>query len=132
MIIQECGSNYTAKLEGMFQDIELSRECQAAFSAHLAKQSQPPSTALTVTGAGASSSSGGSGGSAGAVVTSSGGVAMSGTSCLLLLLMRLVVLVADDESALVKSGCLRVTSFSALTYVSFCPPLLHIDVLFIL
>lgn len=34
---QECGSNYTAKLEGMFQDIELSRECQSAFQAHIAK-----------------------------------------------------------------------------------------------
>jgi len=25
--IIECGSNYTAKLEGMFQDIDLSNEC---------------------------------------------------------------------------------------------------------
>jgi len=31
----ECGSNYTAKLEGMFQDIDLSKACQAAYSAHL-------------------------------------------------------------------------------------------------
>jgi hypothetical protein len=45
LTFQECGSNYTAKLEGMFQDIDLSRECQAAFTAHLAK----PGTA---TGAG--------------------------------------------------------------------------------
>jgi len=29
----ECGSNYTCKLEGMFQDVELSRECLAAFYA---------------------------------------------------------------------------------------------------
>ena len=27
----ECGSNFTAKLEGMFQDADLSRECQSAF-----------------------------------------------------------------------------------------------------
>jgi hypothetical protein len=28
---KECGSNFTAKLEGMFQDVDLSRECSAAF-----------------------------------------------------------------------------------------------------
>jgi cullin-4 len=27
----ECGSGFTAKLEGMFQDVDLSRECQIAF-----------------------------------------------------------------------------------------------------
>lgn len=35
----ECGANFTSKLEGMFQDIEMSRECERAFllsSAHQA------------------------------------------------------------------------------------------------
>ena len=31
-IQQECGSNFTSKLEGMFQDVELSRDAMAAFS----------------------------------------------------------------------------------------------------
>jgi len=45
----ECGSNYTAKLEGMFQDIELGKECQAAFLAHLNKI-QNSSTPVTFPG----------------------------------------------------------------------------------
>lgn len=32
--IQECGSNYTSKLEGMFQDIELSRDVLSAYQQH--------------------------------------------------------------------------------------------------
>jgi cullin-4 len=28
----ECGANFTSKLEGMFQDIDLSKACQAAYS----------------------------------------------------------------------------------------------------
>lgn len=50
---QECGSNYTAKLEGMFQDIDLSRECQSAFSAHL----KSSATAVTTQPTSSSSSS---------------------------------------------------------------------------
>ena len=30
----ECGANFTAKLEGMFQDVELSRDAMTAFSLH--------------------------------------------------------------------------------------------------
>lgn len=30
----ECGASFTSKLEGMFQDVELSRECQTAFQLH--------------------------------------------------------------------------------------------------
>lgn len=33
----ECGSNYTAKLEGMFQDVDLSKDAVAAFAQHLTK-----------------------------------------------------------------------------------------------
>lgn len=34
----ECGSNFTAKLEGMFQDMELSRECSTAYVSYLASK----------------------------------------------------------------------------------------------
>ena len=47
----ECGSNFTAKLEGMFQDVDLSRECQIAF------QSQGSSSSSS-SGSSSSSSSG--------------------------------------------------------------------------
>ena len=33
-IQQECGSNFTSKLEGMFQDVELSRDAMAAFTVY--------------------------------------------------------------------------------------------------
>lgn len=33
----ECGPNYTAKLEGMFQDVDLSRDAMAAYVQHTAK-----------------------------------------------------------------------------------------------
>lgn len=33
----ECGPNYTSKLEGMFQDIELSKDFMTGFSEHCAK-----------------------------------------------------------------------------------------------
>ena len=36
----ECGSNFTAKLEGMFQDVELSRDAMAAFSQHCSNNSR--------------------------------------------------------------------------------------------
>jgi len=96
----ECGSNYTSKLEGMFQDIELSRECQAAFNAHYRAQSHAsvlnapltPSatvvapTALTATAAGSSTpspsaiasatASNGGGGAAGGGGSGGGGVEM--------------------------------------------------------
>lgn len=67
----ECGSNYTSKLEGMFQDVELSRECQAAFHQHIAK-TQPP----VIAEAGGTSSSPSST-AAGAVDVSGGGPEMS-------------------------------------------------------
>eukprot|EP00981_Chlorochromonas_danica_P009634 scaffold2798_cov160-Ochromonas_danica.AAC.3 len=43
----ECGANFTAKLEGMFQDIEMSKECHNAFVAALVRE--PPATMHNIT-----------------------------------------------------------------------------------
>ena len=62
----ECGSGFTAKLEGMFQDVDLSRECQLAFQ----NQSSSNSNSSSSGGGGSSNSSSSSsttGGSAGYV-----------------------------------------------------------------
>lgn len=45
---QECGAAFTSKLEGMFKDMELSRELMLAFRQHLQHQKGPLALDLTV------------------------------------------------------------------------------------
>jgi cullin-4 len=44
----ECGSQFTAKLEGMFKDVELSDDVMAAFRASAAAAGLPPGVDVTV------------------------------------------------------------------------------------
>ncbi|KAF0292684.1 Cullin-4B [Amphibalanus amphitrite] len=45
---QECGAGFTSKLEGMFKDMELSKDIMLTFKQHLANQRKPPSLDLNV------------------------------------------------------------------------------------
>lgn len=63
----ECGSNFTSKLEGMFQDVELSRDITTAYHLYLAKQTH------------SSSASANSSDSSSASVTAKGAEASNGT-----------------------------------------------------
>ncbi|XP_014681402.1 PREDICTED: cullin-4A-like [Priapulus caudatus] len=45
---QECGGGFTSKLEGMFKDMELSRDINIAFKQHLQNISSPDNIDLTV------------------------------------------------------------------------------------
>ena len=48
----ECGSNFTSKLEGMFQDIELSRDILNAYHVYCSNtQASSSSTSMSVEGA---------------------------------------------------------------------------------
>ncbi len=44
----ECGPAFTAKLDGMFTDIDLSKQCQTTFAAHTARTSTPSSSSARV------------------------------------------------------------------------------------
>jgi hypothetical protein len=43
----ECGSNFTAKLEGMFQDVELSKAAMSAFNQYTTSSSSSGSATIT-------------------------------------------------------------------------------------
>jgi cullin-4 len=45
---QECGGGFTSKLEGMFKDMELSKDIMLAFKQHQAHQQHPCTVELTV------------------------------------------------------------------------------------
>lgn len=45
---QECGSAFTVKLEGMFKDMELSKDIMLAFKQHVQNVATPPGIELTV------------------------------------------------------------------------------------
>ena len=57
----ECGANFTAKLEGMFQDVELSRDAMTAFSLHCNTQNNNNNGASSSSSSSRSSSSSSSG-----------------------------------------------------------------------
>ena len=44
----ECGSSFTAKLEGMFKDMELSKDIQTAFAQHLRTMANAPAVEISV------------------------------------------------------------------------------------
>ena len=44
----ECGSSFTAKLEGMFKDMELSKDIQASFGQHLRTMANAPAVEISV------------------------------------------------------------------------------------
>lgn len=48
--LQECGANFTSKLEGMFHDIELSKQCQTAYAQACAANSTTESPTMHLVG----------------------------------------------------------------------------------
>ena len=61
----ECGANFTAKLEGMFQDVELSRDAMTAFSTHCNNQNSNNNNGASFSSSSFSSSSSSSSSSSG-------------------------------------------------------------------
>ena len=46
---QECGGGFTSKLEGMFKDMELSKDVNVAFKQYMAHTNQPDVTGMDLT-----------------------------------------------------------------------------------